>query len=67
MDGFSEATMAVEGKLPTVPETILKRRKRQAKNRTPMAKEAVKSKVGLLTNRIYTRCRGHVSPVLKAL
>merc|ERR1711990_1353651 len=37
--------MAVEGKLPAVPETILKRRKRQAENRAPRAKEAVKSKV----------------------
>ena len=42
---FSEATMAVEGKLPAVPETILKRRKRQAENRALRAKEAVKSKV----------------------
>merc|ERR1712083_330255 len=40
-----EATMAVEGKLPAVPETILKRRKRQAENRALRAKEAVKSKV----------------------
>ena len=38
--------MAVEGKLPAVPETILKRRKRQAENRALRAKEAVKSKVG---------------------
>jgi len=37
--------MAVEGKLPAVPETILKRRKRQAENRALRAKEAVKSKV----------------------
>ena len=59
--------MAVEGKLLTVSVTILKRRKRQSKNSALMAKEAVKSKVGLLTNSIYTRCRGHVSPVLKAL
>merc|ERR1712020_658326 len=36
---------AVEGKLPAVPETILKRRKRQAENRALRAKEAVKSKV----------------------
>merc|ERR1712203_315953 len=35
--------MAVEGKLPAVPETILKRRKRQAENRALRAKEAVKS------------------------
>ena len=42
----SEATMAVEGKLPAVPETILKRRKRQVENRALRAKEAVKSKVG---------------------
>merc|ERR1712032_1052512 len=34
-----------EGKLPAVPETILKRRKRQAENRALRAKEAVKSKV----------------------
>jgi len=40
-----EARMAVEGKLPAVPETILKRRKRQAENRALRAKEAVKSKV----------------------
>merc|ERR1712083_647536 len=40
-----EASMAVEGKLPAVPETILKRRKRQAENRALRAKEAVKSKV----------------------
>merc|ERR1712001_203379 len=33
------------GKLPAVPETILKRRKRQAENRALRAKEAVKSKV----------------------
>jgi 60S ribosomal protein uL30 len=37
--------MAVEGKLPAVPETILKRRTRQAENRALRAKEAVKSKV----------------------
>ena len=42
--------MAVEGKLPAVPETILKRRKRQAENRALRAKEAVKSKVKILTN-----------------
>ena len=42
---FSEARMAVERKLPAVPETILKRRKRQAENRALRAKEAVKSKV----------------------
>merc|ERR1712083_1188372 len=36
---------AVEGKLPAVPETILKRRKRQAENPALRAKEAVKSKV----------------------
>jgi hypothetical protein len=35
----------VTGKLPAVPETILKRRKRQAENRALRAKEAVKSKV----------------------
>ena len=39
----SEATMAVDGKLPAVPETILKRRKRQAENRALRAKDAVKS------------------------
>ena len=44
---FSEARIAVEGKLPAVPETILKRRKRQAENRALRAKEAVKSKVRL--------------------
>ena len=37
--------MAVEGKLPAVPETILKRRKWQEENRDLRAKEAVKSKV----------------------
>ena len=37
--------MAVEGKLPAVPETILKRRKRQAENRALGAKDGVKSKV----------------------
>jgi len=37
--------MAVEGKLPAVPETILKRRKRQAENRALRAKQAVKAKV----------------------
>jgi hypothetical protein len=42
--------MAVERKLPAVPETILKRRKRQAENRALRAKEAVKSKVKLLKN-----------------
>ena len=47
---FSEARMAVERKLPAVPETILKRRKRQAENRALRAKEAVKSKVKLLKN-----------------
>ena len=42
--------MSVERKLPAVPETILKRRKRQAENRALRAKEAVKSKVKLLKN-----------------
>ena len=42
--------MAVEGKLPAVPETILKRRRRQAENRARRAKKAVKSKVKILTN-----------------
>ncbi len=42
---FSEARVAVEGKLPAVPETILKRRKWQEENRDLRAKEAVKSKV----------------------
>ena len=41
--------MAVEGKLPAVPETILKRRKRQAENRALRAKDAVKQKVGSKT------------------
>ena len=45
LDGFQKPNMAVEGKLPAVPETILKRRKRQAENRALRAKEAVKSKV----------------------
>ena len=36
--------MAVEGKLAAVPETILKRRKRQAESRAARAKDAVKSK-----------------------
>merc|ERR1712058_43211 len=43
--GTREVTMAVEGKLPAVPETILKRRKRQAENRALRAKQAVKAKV----------------------
>merc|ERR1712012_892895 len=42
---MGKPNMAVEGKLPAVPETILKRRKRQAENRALRAKEAVKSKV----------------------
>ena len=29
LDGFQKPNMAVEGKLPAVPETILKRRKRE--------------------------------------
>ena len=37
--------MAVEGKLPAVPVTILKRRKWEEENRGLRAKEAVKSKV----------------------
>jgi len=37
--------MAEEGKLPAVPETILKRRKRQAENRTLRAKDAFRQKV----------------------
>ena len=37
--------MAVVGKLPAVPETILKRRKWQAENPDLRAKKAVKSKV----------------------
>ena len=37
--------MAVESKLPAVPETILKRRKRKAANRALRTKEAVKYKV----------------------
>ena len=41
---FSEARVAVEGKLPAVPETILKRKKWQEENRDLRAKEAVKSK-----------------------
>ena len=40
----------MEGKLPAVPETILKRRKRQAENRALRAEEAVKSKVELIDN-----------------
>ena len=42
---FSEARVAVEGKLPVVPETILKRRKWEEENRDLRAREAVKSKV----------------------
>jgi len=34
-----------DAKLPAVPETILKRRKRQAENRANRAKEAIKLKV----------------------
>ena len=37
--------MAVVGKLPAVPETILKRRKWQAENPDLRAKKAVKPKV----------------------
>merc|ERR1712002_810200 len=41
----------LEGKLPAVPETILKRRKKQAENRALRAKEAVKAKVARKTKR----------------
>ena len=51
--------MAVEGKLPAVPETILKRRKRQAENRALRAKEAVKSKVELYNSDFFDKT--HVS------
>merc|ERR1712179_624160 len=43
--GFYKRSNMGEGKLPAVPETILKRRKRQAENRALRAKEAVKAKV----------------------
>jgi len=36
--------MAAEGKLPAVPETILKRRKRQAESKAKRAKEATAAK-----------------------
>ena len=42
---FRKARVAVEGKLPAVLETILKRRKWQAENPDLRAKKAVKSKV----------------------
>ena len=48
--------MAVEGKLPAVPETILKRRKRQAENRALRAKEAVKSKVVFKIKSVQQMC-----------
>merc|ERR1712058_141121 len=50
--GTREVTMAVEGKLPAVPETILKRRKRQAENRALRAKQAVKAKVDRRKKRV---------------
>ena len=45
-----DGTLQSDYELPAVPETILKRRKRQAENRALRAKEAVKSKVKLLKN-----------------
>jgi len=41
-----------DAKLPAVPETILKRRKRQAENRANRAKLAVKAKVDRRKNRV---------------
>ena len=67
--------MAVEGKLPAVPETILKRRKRQAENRALRAKEAVKSKVcvnlfeviSILNSRVFSgRTQGQARRDLQA-
>ena len=41
-----------DAKLPAVPETILKRRKRQAENRANRAKEAIKLKVARKHKRV---------------
>ena len=41
-----------DAKLPAVPETILKRRKRQAENRANRAKLAVKAKVDRRKKRV---------------
>ena len=41
-----------DAKLPAVPETILKRRKRQAENRANRAKLAVKAKVDKRKKRV---------------
>lgn len=41
-----------DAKLPAVPETILKRRKRQAENRANRAKLAVKAKVDRKKKRV---------------
>merc|ERR1712013_415082 len=43
--GTSTREVMPDAKLPAVPETILKRRKRQAENRANRAKEAIKLKV----------------------
>ena len=43
-----------DAKLPAVPETILKRRKRQAENRANRAKLAVKAKVDKRRKRVET-------------
>ena len=42
-----------DAKLPAVPETILKRRKRQAENRANRAKLAVKAKVDRRKKRVH--------------
>jgi large subunit ribosomal protein L7e len=39
-------------KLPAVPETVLKKRKRQAENRALRAREAVKSKLARKAKRV---------------
>merc|ERR1712228_110656 len=50
-----------DAKLPAVPETILKRRKRQAENRANRAKEAIKLKMGRRKKRvnIFKRAEKH--------
>ena len=50
VDLLSEVKMP--NKLPAVPETILKRRKRQAENRANRAKDAIKAKVARKARRV---------------
>ena len=42
----------VDKKLPAVPETVLKKRKRQAENRALRAKEALKTKIARKAKRV---------------